>query len=357
MTQLNELVVTAELSIQRVMETIDRAAKGIVLVVDRERHLLGTVTDGDIRRGILHGIGLEEQVEKVMNRHPFVATLGTTPEEIRGIMKTHEIKQIPIINKDRQIVDLALWQDFIAQPIARANPVIILAGGLGTRLRPLTEEIPKPLLKVGDKPILQLIIERLAQNGFHHIFVSVCYKAEMIEDYFGDGSKLGVSIEYLKEDKLTGTAGPLKLAQGKIQTPFLVMNGDLLTQVNFENLLDFHVKGSFELTVGVKNYGFQVPYGVLKLNGDRITALEEKPTQTFFVNAGIYALNPELLELIPADRYFDMTDLAEELLKQNRPVGGFPLYEYWLDIGNQETFRQANADRKKLLGAGHDLEK
>ena len=350
MVGFKELLVAPGFSIKQVMEVIDRTAKGIALVVDSERHLLGTVTDGDVRRGILRGIALDERIENVMNRHPLTVTLGAADEEIRDLMLTHEIKQIPIINQDRQVLEIALWRDFIGTHAVRENPVVILAGGLGKRLRPLTEDTPKPLLKVGNRPILQSIIEHLAQQGFRQIYISVCYKAEMIEEYFGDGSKLGVSIEYLMESKLSGTAGPLKLAQGRITTPFLVMNGDLLTKVNFEHLLDFHSKGAFEITVGIKNYSFQVPYGVLRVADDRIVALEEKPTQAFFVNAGIYALNPGLLEMIPEATYYDMTDLIGQLLKQGHAIGGFPLYEYWLDIGDPEAFQKANTDHAKFFG-------
>ena len=354
MTKVERLFVHRSDTIQEAIAIIQGGHVGIALVVDENRRLIATITDGDIRRAILNKVDLSTEIgtwlDGLSPSHPkpTAMPMGTAPGLLLQIMKDKVLQQIPLLDDQGRITELVLLTELI-QDSPLPVSAVVLAGGLGQRLRPLTEKIPKPLLKIGDKPILQLIIERLVAHGFKRILISVCYKAEMIQEYFGDGSKFGVNIEYLKEEQLTGTAGPLRLAQGKIETPFLVVNGDLLTEVNFESLLEFHSEGCFDLTVAVKNYSFQVPYGVLRLAEDNVVALEEKPTQRFFVNAGIYVLNPDLLELIPENRYFDLTDLINELLKQGRAVGGFPIYEYWLDVGNQDTFRQANADHGESL--------
>ena len=292
MTKVERLFVHRSDTIQEAIAIIQGGHVGIALVVDENRRLIATITDGDIRRAILNKVDLSTEIgtwlDGLSPSHPkpTAMPMGTAPGLLLQIMKDKVLQQIPLLDDQGRITELVLLTELI-QDSPLPVSAVVLAGGLGQRLRPLTEKIPKPLLKIGDKPILQLIIERLVAHGFKRILISVCYKAEMIQEYFGDGSKFGVNIEYLKEEQLTGTAGPLRLAQGKIETPFLVVNGDLLTEVNFESLLEFHSEGCFDLTVAVKNYSFQVPYGVLRLAEDNVVALEEKPTQRFFVNAGI----------------------------------------------------------------------
>lgn len=224
--------------------------------------------------------------------------------------------------------------------------MVILAGGRGERLRPLTDAVPKPLLKVGEKPILEHLLEHLAACGQRSVYLCTCYKAEMIAAHCGDGSRWGLEIRYFQDAELTGTAGPLARARGQITVPFVVMNADLLTTIHPGNLMEFHRRGGFDLTVAMKQYRLEVPYGILHTDHDRVTGLEEKPERAFYVNAGIYALEPALLELVPADRRYDMTDLIAELLARGRPVGGFPLHEQWLDVGSQDTLQAALAHHR-----------
>ncbi len=335
-------------SIKRVIEIIDKGTMGIALVVNQGGRLLGTVTDGDIRRGMLRGVNLEEPVEKVMNPNPITVDEGATKEELLSLMKEKSIRQIPIVDANHRVIGISLLSDLIEEDANREkpNPVVILAGGMGTRLRPLTQEIPKPLLKVGDKPILELIIEQLASHRFKNIFISVCYKAQQIKKFFGDGDQLGVRISYLEEYELKGTAAPLRLLRGRITVPFVVMNGDVLTKVHFGNLLNFHCKHKFDLTVGIKKYRFEIPYGVVHMEEEKIIDLEEKPSQEFFVNTGIYVLNPEVLEFIPEGQRFDMPDLIKILLEHGKKISSFPIHEYWLDIGKIQDYEQAQEDVK-----------
>ena len=224
-----------------------------------------------------------------------------------------------------------------------------MAGGLGTRLRPLTQDTPKPLLKVGNKPILETIIENFAKYGFVNITISVNYKADMIKEYFGDGSALGVNIDYIEESKRLGTAGALSLIKERPQEPFFVMNADLLTNVNFEHLLDFHLLERSVATMCVREYDYQVPYGVIETDGSLITSIKEKPLHKFFVNAGIYTLSPQVFEYIPKDEFYDMPTLFEDIIANNLKSVSFPIHEYWLDIGRMEEFEQAQNEYNEVF--------
>lgn len=343
-----EILISPSTAIKDAIRAIDKGAMGIALVVDEQRRLAGTVTDGDIRRGILRGLDLEEPVKKLMNSNPITVKENVTKEELLSLMRENSIRQIPILDAQSKVIGISLLSDLIITEgeKEKANPVVILAGGLGSRLRPLTEEIPKPLLKVGGKPILELMIEQLASHGFKNIFISVCYKAQRIKEYFGDGNQLGVRISYLEEDEFTGTAAPLRLLRGHVKEPFIVINGDLLTKIHFGNLIDFHNGQGFDLTVGIKKYEFKVPYGIIQIEEEKIIDLKEKPIQSFFVNAGVYVLNPEVLEYIPEGQHFDMPELIKLLLKKGKGIGSFPIHEYWLDIGQIQDYEQAQEDAK-----------
>ena len=295
-------------SIREAMRTIDAGAIAIALVVDTEGCLLGTVTDGDIRRGLLRGIDSEEPAEKVINPHPITASTGATREEILRQMKQHQIKQVPLVSDEGRIVGIELLEDLIEGPQEKENPAVILVGGMGVRLRPFTTEVPKPLIKFGHRSVLELLIEQLRTYGFLKLYLAVNYMREKIEAYFGDGSQFGVDIQYLREHRPLGTSGPLYLAKEILNYPFFVINGDLLTKVNFEHFMNFHLEGGLDLTMGVKHQEVHLPFGVVRLDHERVVALEEKPSQLFAVNAGIYALNPDLISLIPEDTYYDMTD-------------------------------------------------
>jgi UTP-glucose-1-phosphate uridylyltransferase len=307
--------ITPETSIRETIKVIDRSALQIALVVDPDDKLLGTVTDGDIRRGILKGISLDAPVKQIYYVSPLTASIDDDPETMHRIMREQYINQLPVLDNKGRVVQLKLLKEILSDE-KQKNPVILMAGGLGTRLRPLTELCPKPLLKIGGTPVLETILEGFIDNGFNNFYLSVNYKADMIEDYFGDGSKWGVNIKYLREDKRLGTAGSVKLLPKRPSMPFIVMNGDLLTKVNFKRLLEFHINNhklsNAMATMCVREYTIQIPYGVIKKEGNRLVRLDEKPVQRFFVNGGIYVFEPEILDLIPDDQYFDMTDLFDK---------------------------------------------
>lgn len=338
-----KILVLPTVPIMEALRIIDENATGLVVVVDEERHLLGTVSDGDVRRGILRGFALNESVAKIMNLKPYFARRHDSRATILNLMREKQIRQIPILNENGQVLFVELLNDFI-QTTKKDNWVVLMAGGLGTRLQPLTEDCPKPLLRVGDKPILETILESFRECGFQKFYLSVNYKAEMIEDYFGTGGKWGVQICYLKEDRKLGTAGALSLLPERPEEPFFVMNGDLLTKVNFEQLLDFHLHHQATATMCVRDYEYQVPYGVVELEQHRLKRIVEKPIQQYFVSAGIYVLNPETLNEIPKNQYFDMPTLFEKIMEQKRETIVFPIREYWLDIGRMADFEKANFD-------------
>jgi len=330
------------------MEVIDNSSLQVALIVNDDKRLLGTVTDGDIRRGILRGVLLDEPIHKIMHTNPTVAHLEDKPEDLYALMKLKQLRQIPILDDHGRVISVEFY-DFIALSSQLDNWVVLMAGGLGTRLQPLTDDCPKPLLEVGGRPILQTILESCIKHGFNRFYLSVNYKAKMVEDYFGNGSRWGVDIRYIREDKRMGTAGALSLLPERPTKPFLVMNGDLLTKVNFKQLLDFHLEHCAQATMCVRDYDFQVPYGVVKIQQHRLVDIEEKPAQKFFVNAGIYVLEPEVLDMIPKDEFYDMPSLFMKLVALHHETIVFPIREYWLDIGNKVDFEQAIGDFSEVF--------
>ncbi|MDH4618264.1 nucleotidyltransferase family protein [Brevibacillus sp. AY1] len=343
MVNWRDLLVSPNTPILDTLEIIDRNARQIALVTDESDRLVGTVTDGDIRRGLLKGKALKDPISMIMNPYPTVVSPYDSRENILALMKIKQIHQVPIVDEDGKIVHVEMLNDLL-RPVKKENWVVLMAGGLGTRLYPLTHNCPKPLLKVGNKPLLETILQSYIDQGFHQFFISVKYKAEMIQDYFGDGSNWGVNIHYLEEKESLGTAGALSLLPEQPTEPFFVMNGDLLTKVNFEQLLDFHKTYQAEATMCVREYDHQIPYGVVRLDKHRLVSIEEKPTQRFFVNAGIYVLSPSVLEWIPNKQYFDMPSLFELLMKEEKHSIVFPIREYWLDIGRMADFEKANRE-------------
>jgi dTDP-glucose pyrophosphorylase len=343
MIELKRITVKPSSTILETMEIIDKGAVQIAFVVDEDFRLLGTVTDGDIRRGLLRGIALHDSVDKVMNNNPFYVMNTESPSKVLSLSKRKKLNQIPIVDKNKRLIDVKFVDRLVGKSIL-TNPVVLMVGGLGTRLKPLTDTTPKPLLKVGNKPILETILESFVEHGFQTFFFTVNYKSEMIIDYFGDGSRWGVEIEYIHESKRLGTAGALSLFRDKLTEPFIVMNGDILTKVNFRQLLNFHKRQNAVGTMCVRNYEYQVPYGVIKTKGQNLTAIEEKPVHQYFVNAGIYALNPSATQYIPDNTFFDMPQLFEELIRKNEKTVAFPVREYWLDIGKMNDFERANID-------------
>lgn len=348
MNNWESILVSPETSIIEAIRIIDDSTLQIALVVDENHKLIGTLTDGDVRRAILKGLQLDNPVQQVMNTNPIAADLNDSRESILAIMRATKIRQIPIVDGQGVVAGLELFNNLI-QPCERENIVVLMAGGLGSRLRPLTNECPKPLLKVGSKPILETIMESFVEHGFRRFYIAVNYRAEMIKHYFQDGSRWGVKIDYLHEDKQLGTAGPLGLLPETPTQPVLVMNGDLLTRVNFQQLLDFHNEHRVLATMCVREYDHHIPYGVVQLNKHRLMNIEEKPVQRFFVNAGIYVLSPKALELVPRNRHLDMPDVFRELINRKNETAVFPIHEYWLDIGRMDDFERADVEYEKVF--------
>ena len=348
MKDWKNVLVSPDTPIRETIRIMDQGALKIALVVDGERRLLGTVSDGDVRRGILKGCALEDSVQKIVNSTPTVVGQSVGREKILALMRQKQLYQIPVVDDAGFLVGLEAIDSILATPL-RDNWVVLMAGRLGTRLKQFTKDIPKPLLKIGDKPILETILGNFIEHGFSRFFISVNYKSEQIEAHFKDGSQWGVQIDYLREDKKLGTAGALCLLPGKPAAPVLVMNGDVLTKVNFQQLLDFHLEHKAVATMCVREYDFQVPYGVVKLDRHRIVAIEEKPIQRFFVNAGIYVLEPDALDLVPHDEYFDMPILFEKLVERHQETAVFPVREYWLDIGRIDDFDRAQVEFSKVF--------
>ncbi|MEI6286857.1 MAG: nucleotidyltransferase family protein [Bacillota bacterium] len=342
MKNWRKVLISPSSTIFDAISAIDNNAMRIALVVDNEEKLLGTVTDGDIRRGILKGIPLTHTVDKIMNSTPFVVDVEANVEVIVEVMKSKQIFHVPIVDAQGKVLGLEVLDELLRQE-EHDNWVVLMAGGLGARLRPLTDSCPKPLLTVGDKPLLETIIDNFKKNGFRRFYLAVNYKSEQIENYFGDGTHFGVEIVYLREDTRRGTAGALGLLPNKPDKPIIVMNGDLLTKVDFNNLLKFHLDQKAVGTMCVREYSFQIPYGIVKLNGQQIVAIDEKPIQEFFVNAGIYVLSPEVLEMINRS-YLDMTSLFETIINNQLTTAVFPVREYWLDIGHLDDYNKANME-------------
>jgi len=334
------------------MAAIDRSGKGIALLVDADRRLVATITDGDIRRAILSGIQLDAPVAYLVarkppaSRRPITAGLDLDEAELKALMDQHGIRHVPVLDAKRRVVRLAIREELDAVE-DMAVSAVIMAGGFGTRLRPLTDDTPKPMLSIGGTPLLERTVGRLRKCGIRNVSLTTHYLPEKIQSHFGDGSEFGVRINYVEEEIPMGTAGALGLLP-ESDEPLLVMNGDILTGIDFQELVKFHREHEASLTVGVRQYEFKVPYGVVQAEQGVVRSLREKPKYEFLVNAGIYLLEPDVRGYIPADRRFDMTDLIGALLQDGRKVVTFPVVEYWLDIGQIEDFQKAQRDVTSL---------
>lgn len=342
MKDIEKIKLTVDSTIKEALQIIDIGALKIALVVNDGNHLLGTLSDGDIRRGLLNGLSLNDSIESIVFQNPTVCGINDTKEDILRIAVAKKLYCIPIVDESGVLIGIEEVDD-ILKPVSFPNRVVLMAGGLGSRLRPLTDDTPKPMLHVGDKPILETIINGFSKYGFTNIVLSVSYKAEIIEDYFGDGSKFGVNIEYVHEDKRMGTAGALSLMREKLTEPFFVMNGDLLTNINFQHMLEYHLSNDSVATMGVREYDFQVPYGVVNVEEHNILGIDEKPVHNFFVSGGVYVLSPDVLDVIP-DAYYDMPTLFKKLIEYKKKTISFQIREYWLDIGQMSDFHRANAE-------------
>jgi dTDP-glucose pyrophosphorylase len=337
-----DALVAPSASIRETLQRIDGSSLQIALIVDATGKLLGTVTDGDVRRGLLRGVSLDDPASAVLNPSPTVAREGDDRDAILALMRRRQIHQVPVLDGQGRIVDLQVLDRLIGT--TRDNWVVLMAGGRGERLRPYTDETPKPLLQVGAKPILDTILENLVSQGFRRIYLSVNYLAEQIEARFGDGRKWGAEIRYLRESAPLGTAGALSLLPEAPRHPLVVMNADLVTSVGFGHLLDFHFAHRALATMAVREYDFQVPFGVVQVENERIVEIQEKPTHRFFVNAGIYVLDPAALEFIPREKFFDMPEMFNAMIAGGAKTAVFPIREYWLDIGRHDDFERAGGE-------------
>lgn len=347
MRSVKNISVPNNATIRQVLEKIDSGNMQIAFVV-KDDILLGTITDGDIRRGFLKGMNLDDSIENLYNSNPVKGYLSQPKENLVQLALARGVKQLPMIDDSGKLIGVEIVDDYL-RVTKKPNVIVLMAGGLGTRLRPLTANTPKPMLTVGSKPILETIVENFSRYGFHNFYLSVNYKAEKIREYFGNGQNQGVTITYLNETKRLGTAGALNMLPKDLDAPIIVMNGDLLTNINFEHLLNYHLLTEADATMCVREYDFQVPYGVVRTEGAAIQSIIEKPTYQYYVNAGIYVLNPSVLEYISKGDSFDMPQLFDELIKHKQKACSFPIHEYWMDIGQPNDFEKANDEYEEFF--------
>jgi len=338
-----DICISPDSTIEIAMKAITLGNVKIALIVDKENRLLGTISDGDIRRALLNRKELNDDINNVYRSDFIFAYEKATKEMLLNLCSSKNIEQIPILDTNKKLIDLFLLNEVLLKK-QHENHVVLMVGGLGKRLMPLTESTPKPMLKVGGRPILETIVKGFVNNGFTKITMCLGYKPEMIQNYFKDGEVFGANIDYVLEDKRMGTAGALTLLKKKFNKSFFVMNGDLLTNIDYEKMLDFHVFHSSQATMCIREYDVEVPYGVVNTKGERVVSIKEKPIHSFFVNAGIYLLEPECINLIPDDEFYDMTTLFDALVKNHEKIVPFPLKEYWLDIGRITDYEKADLD-------------
>ncbi|EMO45807.1 nucleotidyltransferase family protein [Leptospira santarosai] len=349
MKNWRNIIISPDVTLQDAIKILDKEALRIALITDGNCKLLGTLTDGDVRRALLKNQQLSVPVQKVMSAKPKVAQTNWTKERMLLEMEKYDLLHLPIVNEQGILTGLETVHGLLEKPRFH-NPVFLMAGGFGTRLYPLTNNCPKPMLKVGNKPILELILEGFVAAGFYRFFISTHFMPEMIQNYFGDGKRWNVNIDYVHEKEPLGTGGALGLLPHKqIDHPMFMMNGDLLTNLNYLSLLEFHKKEGGVATICVREFDYQVPYGVIQSNGHHVVEIIEKPIQRFNVNAGIYLLDPDFVKSVQKGQKVDMPNLIDKELKSSKQVNIFPIHEYWLDIGRMEEFERAQGDWLKFF--------
>ncbi|PIQ84429.1 MAG: nucleotidyltransferase [Candidatus Omnitrophica bacterium CG11_big_fil_rev_8_21_14_0_20_63_9] len=355
-SNLEILCVGQDRTIREAIVLMDQNKQGIVLAVDGQRQLVGTITDGDVRRAVLARINFDEPVTTLLARKsstmyakPITASVTADPTTWLSVLREHSILHLPLLDDQQRVAGLATLDEFVQGP-SPAVRAVVMAGGRGSRLHPLTEDLPKPMLLIGGQPLLEIIIRQLRDAGIKQVKVTTCHKPEKIAEHFGDGKNFGVELSYVAEDRPMGTVGGLGLIAAPNETT-LVINGDILTQVDFRAMLVYHREHKADLTVAVRHYDVKVPYGVIECQGAAVHRLNEKPVFDFFVNAGIYLLEPSVYGFIPNGQRLDMTELIQRLLKQGRSVVSFPVREYWLDVGQHADYEEAQEQIKSWKSA------
>ena len=339
-----QAILPVESTIQQAIRNLDQVAIKIVIVVNLAGELQGTISDGDIRRGLLKGLDLNSPIASIIHRNAFVVPSEMGREMVMQLMTANKIQQIPVVDEHHHVVGLHLW-DEITTPSVRPNLMVIMAGGMGTRLRPHTEKCPKPMLPVAGKPMLEHIIDRAKLEGFSRFVLAIHYLGKMIEDHFGQGDKLGVKIDYLREKSPLGTAGALGLLSPVPDAPFVVTNGDVVTDIRYGELIDFHIRHAAIATMAVRTHEWQHPFGVVQIKGVEIVGLEEKPVARSHINAGVYALSPAAIKGLKAGDPCDMPTLFRRLQADAKRTVAYPMHEPWLDVGQLDDLNHANSKK------------
>ena len=345
-SDISNLIIHKDKTVIDALSVIDKSEIGIAIVINSEGHVLGVVVDSDIRKFMLNGGTTSGAISEVMNKNPYLLKERFSKEDFLYAIRKGMKRNIPVIDDNNMPVG-CVSNVIVKSKQTYNNVVVLMLGGRGIRLMPYTNNTPKPMLEISEKPLLEIIINQLSRQGFNRFIFTINYLEEHIRNYFKDGKKYGVNIEYIIEDEYLGTSGALGLIKEKLEEPFFVMNGDLLTKVDFRNILEFHEQEKNFATIGSTDYGISVPYGVFQMNGRQITKIIEKPVYKYYVNAGIYLFNPDVLELFREKQYYDMVDLLNVILNRDFKVTPYPIIEYWLDIGRVEEYKKANIDYKE----------
>jgi dTDP-glucose pyrophosphorylase len=340
-----QAILPLDSTIQDAIRNLDQLAVRIILIVNESEELQGTISDGDIRRGLLRGLSLNSPIASIVHLNPLVVPPEVGRETVMQLMTVNKVQQIPIVNESRRVVGLHLW-DEIAVPPVRSNLMVIMAGGMGKRLRPYTESCPKPLLHIAGKPMLEHIIERAKLEGFSHFVLAIHYLGHLIEEYFGSGERWNVRIDYLREESPLGTAGALKLLDPLPEAPFIVTNGDVITDIHYGEMLDFHTRYDAVATMAVRAHEWQHPFGVVQTEGVEIVGFEEKPIVRTHINAGVYALAQDALNVLTKGEHCDMPTLFERLQAEAKRTVAYPMHEPWLDVGRPDDLTRANKENK-----------
>jgi len=340
----HKVVLPLDSTLQQVITNLNESSMKIVLVVNVKGELQGTICDGDIRRGLLKGLNINSRIDEIIHANAFVVPPDLSRETVFQLMLANEVQQIPVVNANMKVVGLHLWDEITNIP-ERSNLMVIMAGGKGTRLLPHTKNCPKPLLLVAGKPMVEHIIERAKSQGLNHFVIAINYFGHMIEEHLGNGERLGVKIDYLREQSPLGTAGALSLFTTKPDLPFVVTNGDVITDINYGELLDFHIRNDATATMAVKLHEWQNPYGVVQIQGVEITGFEEKPITRNHINAGVYVLSPKALDELIKNASCDMPTLLEKLQFKTERIVAYPMHEPWRDVGRPEDLDFANIEK------------